>query len=110
MQKEVLLVFLLLLLVPVSSASINDELQKITNYAEDFEAGNINYAQLVLYSSASKERINEELGSSSEFGGIVKQEQLEPILGKPSEQTKWIWVEDDMQEKKLDSPLPVWRK
>ena len=67
MQKEVLLVFLLLLLVPVSSASINDELQKITNYAEDFEAGNINYAQLVLYSSASKERINEVIKNFLRF-------------------------------------------
>ena len=104
---------LILLFLPVVSSvsSIDSQIKKITGYAEDFESGNINYAKLLVYSSEVREEINRNLGTTNkEMGGILKEEQLKSILGEPTEKTKWIWVENEEREIKLDKEASAWRK
>ena len=107
----VLLLAFILFLPVISSSSIDSEIQKITSYAEDYETGNINYVQLLVYTSSSREKMNNLLGvSGKEYGGILKQEQIESILGEPNERTRWVWVEGLENEAKFDSDIPIWKK
>ena len=113
MKKRVLFLLLVgILFFPIiSSAQINSEIQKITTYAEDYETGNINYVQLLVYTSSIREKMNDLLGASGkENGGILKQQQIESVLGEPNERTKWVWVEGLEHEVKLNTDVPAWRK
>ena len=95
----------------MSAGSVNDEMKKVTHYAEEFETGNINYIQFLVYLSSVRENLNEILGATGkEYGGIVKQEQVRSILGEPQEETKWVWVENENREKKLEDDVPIWKK
>ena len=111
-RGTILTIFLLFLLVPIIYASsVDSEIQKLTYYAEEYETGNIDYIQLRVYMSSVKENLNEILGArGKEEGGILKQEQIEKVLGKPSRETKWVWVEREERETKLDYPVPQWEK
>ncbi|MBU0761375.1 MAG: hypothetical protein ABII03_04615 [Nanoarchaeota archaeon] len=111
-KREVLVLALccLVLSIGFASASVDDGIKKITHYAEEFETGNIDYVQLLVYASAVRESLNEELGAVKEEGGLLKQEQLEAVLGEPTEQTKWVWAEGEEREKKLDYYVPFWEK
>src|SRR3989338_310845 len=40
----------------------------------------------------------------------MKQEKIREILGEPTEETKWVWVEGEEHDKKLDSSVPAWKK
>ena len=111
MKKLLILLVILLVLPLISSAStsFDQEIQKLTHYAEDYEIGNINYVQLLLYMSNVKQNLNEVLGATEkQEGGVLKQEQIEAALGKPNKETKWVWVEREEREKKLDNSVPVW--
>ena len=117
MKKQVALVILLsLLLLPTilatdSTKTVDSEIQKLTYHAKEYEIGNIDYVQLIIYISSIREGMNEILGvTNREIGGVVKQEQIEKILGEPFEETKWIWVEGEERDIKLDFPVPIWRK
>ena len=113
MKRGVLILFLaFVLFIPVvSSGSIDSEIQKITSYAEDYETGNINYVQLLVYTSSVREKMNNVLGASEkELGGVLKQQQIQSVLGEPNERTKWVWAEGLEYELKLDNDVPVWRK
>tara|TARA_Y100000310_G_scaffold279244_1_gene298251 strand:+ start:22 stop:642 length:621 start_codon:yes stop_codon:yes gene_type:complete len=103
MRKGLILsVIVILLLIPiVLAASVDDEIQKITHYAEEYEIGNINYVQLLVHIAAAREGMNEQLGATHQMmGGVVKQEQIRAILGEPTEETKWVWVEGE----EIESP------
>ena len=117
MQKREVLcfVFALVLLVIVSgfvsASGIESEIAKLTNYAEEYETGNINYAQLMVYLSNAREKMNGVMGvMSKEDGGILKEEQLKNVLGAPNEKTRWVWNEKDMKEVRYRNDVPVWRK
>ncbi len=116
MKKSVILPLLvlcsfLLFLPIISASSVDDEVQKITHYAEEYETGNINYVQLLIYTSAVRQNLNEILGASGkEEGGLLKQEQLKPILGEPTEIRKWVWVEKEEREKRVDYDVSIWEK
>ncbi len=108
-----IILVMLLLVFPaiVSAASIDDEFKKLANYAGEYETGNINYVQFLVYASSIKGKMNEVLGATGkEMGGIVKEEQLKSVLGAPTEETKWVWIEGEEKEKKMDNPVPAWRK
>ncbi len=111
MKKQVIGLLVLLYILPLALANVDDEFKKITHYAEEYETGNIDYVKLIVYTSSARENLNEELGSvSREFGGLLKQEEIKKFLGAPSRETKWAWVEQEEREIKLDAPLPVWEK
>jgi len=107
-----ILVIASLLLVPtiLAEGSIDDEIKKIGHYAEEYETGNIDYVKFVLHTSIIRESLNEKLGAVRFQGGLLKQDQIEDALGEPDEETKWVWVEGEDREKKLDEALPIWRK
>ncbi|MEK6926264.1 MAG: hypothetical protein AABW50_03215 [Nanoarchaeota archaeon] len=112
MKKRGLFLLLALLLLPaISSSSVDSEIQKITHYAEEYETGNINYAQLVLQIGSTRQNLNQLLGvENMEEGGLLKQDQIKEVLGEPIRETKWVWVEKEEREKKIDSPAPIWEK
>jgi hypothetical protein len=111
MKKGVALLLVLILLPTILASSIDDEVQKITHYAEEYEIGNINYVSLLVHTSAVREKLNEELGATRRYeGGVLKQEQIRSILGESNEETKWVWVEGLGYEVKLDTYVPVWKK
>ena len=113
LQLSVFSIVLLLLTftASVSAASVNDEFKKLAYYAEEYETGNIDYIQLLVYTSSIKGKMNEVLGAAGrEMDGILKEEQLKSVLGEPTEETKWVWVENEEKEKKMDKTIPAWRK
>ena len=93
------------------SNSADSEIKSITHYAEEYEVGNIDYVKLLVYISKSRQNLNEILGATEQqMGGVLKQEKIKEILGEPTEETKWVWVEGEEHDKKLDSPVPAWKK
>ena len=110
----IFLIFISILFLSVhlaSSQSVDSSMAKLTHAAEEYETGNINYAQLLVYLASSGKELAEEMGAVSKYHDpILGQEQLEKALGAPTEKTKWIWVEGEDREKKLDSDIPAWRK
>ncbi|MFH1425681.1 MAG: hypothetical protein ABIG28_03070 [archaeon] len=116
-KREVLIFFVVSMLafgvffVSGASSGVDDEMKKFTHYAEEYETGNIDYVKFLIYSSSVRENLNELLGvSSREFGGVLKQEQIREVLGEPDDETKWVWVEGDDREERVDESVPVWRK
>lgn len=107
----VVLLVVLLFLPFISADSVDSEIQKITYYAEEYEIGNIDYVKLMLHISSSRESLNNILSAKNkDLGGIVKQDKLREVLGEPNEQTKWVWVEGEEQDVKLDYYVPIWKK
>ena len=111
-KRGILLTLVFLFSLALASAgSVDDEMQKLTHYAEEYETGNIDYVQLMVYMSAARESLNELMGvSSRQEGGLLRQEQLRNVLGEPEEKTKWVWVEREEHEIRLDNYIPVWKK
>jgi len=106
---------LILSIYSIPAQSVDNEMQRLTHYAEEYETGNINYPQLLVHLANVRESLNEIVGVvSREEGGILKTEQIESILGPPKDFSKWVWVEDQGHdgghEKRLDEPVPEWRK
>src|SRR3989344_5860646 len=115
MKKRVIfIIFISILFLSislVSSQSIDSSIAKLTNAAEQYEIGNINYAQLIVYMASLSKELAEEMGAVSEdHDPVLRQEQLEKALGAPTEKTKWVWVEEEEQERKLNNDVPAWRK
>ena len=63
MKKRVIVLFMILLvLVPIALAqSIENPIKKVTHHAEQYEVGNINYAQLIVYITSLSQEIAEEM-------------------------------------------------
>jgi hypothetical protein len=91
-----------------SSTSFEEIIKKLTYNAEEYETGNYNYVQFLLYSSAVNNELNSLLGNSK--GGLVKPDQLEKVLGKPTDTTKWVYSQGVDHDIKVENPLPFWEK
>jgi hypothetical protein len=108
---SLIIVIILFLLPSILAVSVDSEIKKLTTSAGEYESGNINYVQLLVYSSAVREKMNEILGATNkEAGGVVKEDQLKSILGNPTEETRWVWSESEQREMKMDKDVPVWKK
>ena len=113
MKKEVIILFLIILSLTSLTLALNIDapIKKITHHAEQYEVGNINYAQLIVYITSLSQDLAEEMGATQQgHDAVLKAEQLESSLGKPTETIKWVWVENEEKEKKLDKEIPAWRK
>ena len=107
----VLFLFSILFVSFVSAGSIDEEFQRLTHYAEEYEIGNINYPQLIVGIASARGKLSEMFGAVNMFeGGLLKQEEIEKILGSPSDMTRWVWVEGEDRDRKLDEAVPNWRK
>tara|TARA_Y100000310_G_scaffold84897_1_gene81747 strand:- start:766 stop:1215 length:450 start_codon:yes stop_codon:yes gene_type:complete len=105
---------MLLLFVPlVSAQSVDDEIDNLVYYAEQYEMGNINYLQLLAYGSLIKEDVNDLLGSFQyeEHGPRgISAEAAEVFFGEPTWYTKWAWDVYQNEEVQLDEKLPSYEK
>src|SRR3989344_937948 len=105
MKKYFVFLITVFLLAFISASSVDQEINRITHYAEEYETGNI------LYLSSVRQDLNEILGvTSREEGGLLNEEQIKKALGEPTENTNWVWVEGQEKEKRLDKSVPVWNK
>jgi len=103
--------FLLAFASIVQAASLDESLRKVTHYAEEYETGNIDYAQLIVYTSSLQGELATMMGAVAQgHDAVLDAAQLEQALGKPTEHTKWVWVEGQNREKKLESEAAAWRK
>ena len=117
MQKRVILASIsLVLIVLVSSSfaiaanSVEQEIQRLAHYAQEYEIGNINYAQFSVYLASVQEHLNEAMGASQrDHEDILKAAQLESALGPPTEKARWVWVEKEDREMRFDTDVPAWR-
>ncbi len=112
MKKSVLLITILIpiliLLLPAVFADsieqgISKEISEVLHYAEQFEVGNINYAQLWMHIGSGQANLNSILGTSGE--GVTT--ALELFLGEP-DYTQWIWIENQGHQTKIDPAVPTW--
>ncbi|MEK6945446.1 MAG: hypothetical protein AABW63_01500 [Nanoarchaeota archaeon] len=121
MKKRGLILFFVILFLtisilikPVAASEIEDSIEKVTYQAEQYEAGNINYAQLIVYTASLRQDLSKAMGASfQEHDPVLKTEQLEKALGKPTETTRWVWVEEgngNGHEKKVENGVSAWRK
>ena len=84
MKKKVFVIAVLVILILpiIIASSIDNQIQKLTHYAEEYETGNIDYVQLILYASSVSQNLNELLGATrSEHGDLLKQDKIESVLG-----------------------------
>ena len=66
-MKKIFLIIIILLSIPFASAqSVDAEISKLVDYAEQYEMGNIDYLELLIYASLARENINKILGSFNE--------------------------------------------
>jgi len=111
----VLLVAVMLVLPIVSAAGLQDEIKKITHYAEEYETGNINYVKLMVHTAASRENINKLMGAKEleDHGGqVATAAEIKNILGEPNPKhnTRYIWLQSEERDFKLDKEVSVWKK
>ncbi len=115
MQKGVFLIGILIVLAASSlvsgaTLSVEQEIKRLAHYAQEYEIGNINYAQFSVYLASVQEHLNAALGASrGRHDSVLNATQLETALGPPSEKTRWIWVEKEDREIRLEKEVPAWR-
>ena len=96
-------------LTGIISAQIEPIIKEMSHAAEQYETDSIDYAQLIVYMSSLSKELAIEMGAdSSEHDQVLKQEQLEKVLGKPTESSRWLWVEGEEREKKVDKEVSAW--
>ena len=111
MRKYFVFLAVFFLFTFISASSVEDEIQRITHYAEEYETGNIDYVQLQLYLSSVRQNLNGLLGiTDKDEGGLLNDVQIEAVLGEPTEETGWAWVEGQDREKRLEESVPAWNK
>ena len=97
--------------------SVRDKIDEVQGYAQQFENGDINYLQLRVYTSYIRESVNRMLGNKhfemskeEEFYEGLTEEDVESIFGEPTDQTRWVWVENKHESVMLDEPIPRWEE
>ena len=76
-------------------SGINDKINSIVHYAEEYEVGNINYLQLNVYGHKIRADLNLMLGGSiGEEWARIPKENIENTFGQPTEYTDWIWIDN----------------
>jgi hypothetical protein len=115
--KRVLVLILLVILLSqqalaaISTTIIPNEITKLSHYGEDYESGNINYAQLIVYISAVRQDINSQLRKIYlETGNPISEDEIEGILGKASSTTTEAWSGIQQKSVQLERPFKTWNK
>lgn len=95
----------------IDVSEIEDNINSIVHYAEEYEIGNINYLQLNVYGHKIRADLNLLLGGGigNEWGRIPK-ENLEKALGTPTGHTNWLWIDNKHMDKRFDESMPQWEK
>jgi len=113
-MKKLLTILLILLVIPsVVAQTVEEEIDSIVNYAEQYEMGNIDYFELSVHSSIIRSNINELLGEyrMEEHGpGGITEEAAIQFFGVPKEYTRHAWDMSQDKEITLDEPAPWFEK
>jgi hypothetical protein len=92
-------------------AAIEDRINSIAHYAEEYEIGNINYFQLNVYGFQIRSDLNMLLGGGiGENWAQIPKENIEKVFGTPADYTDWVWVDNLHMNKRLDEKLPWWER
>ncbi len=114
MKKEVVIRFFVLTILIVllgflvasseDEEAFNGQIKRATHYAENYESGNVNYPQLIVYLSSVKEELNNILLN---FDKNLIEEELTPILGAPEKTTVALSV-DGISDVQVSDPVSTW--
>ena len=92
-------------------AGIEDKIDSIAHYAEEYETGNINYLQLNVYGFKIRSDLNLLLGGGiGENWARIPKESVEKAFGTPADYTNWVWVDNRQENRRLDEALPWWER
>jgi hypothetical protein len=103
---------ILIVIFPVVSAdSVDQEIDELLFYAEQYELGNINYLELTLYSSLTRSRVNSLLGEvefDHEQG--LTEKAATSYFGNPQGYTNWVWSSKENNEIRSDEKVPYYER
>src|SRR3989344_9370339 len=109
MQKKVLFVFVILLLSMfqsgLASAQVSDlksAVERVSYHAEQYEAGNIDYAKFIVETNEAQSEINAILNNKETTDQILTE-----ALGT-SEKVDKIEIEGQNSEVSLETPVSSW--
>lgn len=109
--------FALLLLASLSSAFSVSTLDDVASYAEQYEDGQINFLQLKMLLSASRESLIQSM--QGELVQVREEEEeargwgietATKLLGEPTQYENWVWVENKRESRYTPEKVAVWRK
>ncbi|MBI2045091.1 hypothetical protein HYT23_03460 [Candidatus Pacearchaeota archaeon] len=110
MQKKVLFVLAILFLSMLQSSlasaqenKLKSAVERISYHAEQYEAGNINYAQFVAETSEAQSEINALLNSKD-----ITQEEMNNALGE-AEKTNIVKIEGENSEIAVEEAAFLWK-
>jgi hypothetical protein len=120
MKWLIVFLFFLILISPVLAettnntvdiAKIEDRINSIAHYAEEYEIGNINYFQLNVYGFEIKSELNLLMGGGiGEEWARIPKENVEKAFGTPTEYMNWIWIDNKHVQKRFDEAMPRWER
>ncbi len=101
--------FTLIVLLPSAKATPSEDFQdhfkKISHYAEEYDIGNINYAQLMIYLSAERQDMEEYIGQKN-----FSSQKAQEVLGAPARSTKYIYSKKVGDMVKTENANNAWEK
>lgn len=117
MKKLFLMLTLLIAILPSAFAAdlVTDKVFAITHYAEQYEMGQISYAELRVYSGAIREDVRllmseQVFGEGNNQQRGVSEDAAKKFFGAPTDYTGWVWSSKEQRDVKIDSKMPRWEK
>src|SRR3989338_180042 len=114
MKSKIIISLLIILLIPLTSAqTVDAEISHLIGYAEQYEMGNIDYLELLIQGSLTRNKVNKILGSFNQEergpSGITA-DAAEQFFGVPKGYTKQAWSSSTDKNTKLEEEVPWFEK
>lgn len=100
-----LVLILLISMGFTSAAHFDSNFQKISNYAEEYEIGNINYAQFLVYLSAERQDMENYLGVK-----FFSEDKIQAALGEPTRTEREIYSKKDGKMLENGKDNKIWER
>src|SRR3989338_6779392 len=111
---NILLILLSIILLPlVSAQTVDEEVSKIISSAEQYEMGNLDYLELLIQASLTRDEVNELLGSFTieEHGHSgISADAAEQYFGVPKGYTSSAWSSSTDENVDLEEEVPWFEK
>src|SRR3989338_11220614 len=114
MKSKIIISLLIILLIPLTSAqTVDAEISHLIGYAEQYEMGNIDYLELLIQGSLTRNKVNKILGSFNQeergHSGITA-DAAEQFFGVQKGYTKQAWSSSTDKNTKLEEEVPWFEK
>ncbi len=116
MRVNVIVITLLLLFAPLTFAQ-ETGFEKVVQYAEQYEAGQLNFLQfkvlLLKEREAFFDKLNEnviEVAAERDMFRGWDESTMHSLFGEPNEMEQWAWSQSERMSIKLKEPVPKWRR